>query len=111
MMEDLKGRPITDFVSVSDGNHMKISDKFIEEGIPYYRGQDIHNFFIESANPICIDRQTYDVPYMKRSHLKKGDVLLSIVGTIGESALVYSDRNATCSCKLAILRPEKLSMA
>ena len=42
---------------------------------------------------------------MERSYLKRGDVLLSIVGTIGELSLVTSDQLATCSCKLAILRP------
>ena len=99
-------KPLTDFVAVSDGNHMGISDKFQNEGIPYYRGQDIHNFFIENANAICIDKDTFNLPYMRRSHLKKGDVLLSIVGTIGEVALVSTDNPMTCNCKLAILRPK-----
>jgi hypothetical protein len=48
---------------------------------------------------------------MMRSHLKKGDVLLSIVGTIGELSLVTQDRPATCSCKLAILRPRAKSIS
>ena len=97
---------LTTFVDVSDGNHMGISDHFIDEGIPYYRGQDAGSFFIENSHPICIDKATFNLPVMKRSHLKKGDILLSIVGTIGSLSLVYSDRSATCSCKLAILRPK-----
>jgi restriction endonuclease S subunit len=97
---------LTTYVDVSDGNHMGISDHFIDKGVPYYRGQDAGAFFIENSNPICIDEQTFELPVMKRSHLKKGDVLLSIVGTIGSLSLVYSDRRATCSCKLAILRPK-----
>lgn len=106
ILKDINAVPITNYLNdVSDGNHMTISDRFQPKGIPYYRGQDIHNFFIESAAPICIDEEAYNNPYMHRSHIKKGDVLLSIVGTIGESALVFSDRKATCSCKLAILRP------
>ena len=105
LLQGMKATPLTTCVDVSDGNHMGISDKFIEEGIPYYRGQDIHNFFIEDAHPICIDEETYNGSYMHRSHLKKNDILLSIVGTIGEVALVSKDEKATCSCKLAILRP------
>ncbi len=97
---------ITQLVKVSDGNHMSISDNFLEDGIPYYRGQNIHNYFIEESNPICIDLKTFNLPVMKRSHLKEGDVLLSIVGTIGGVALVTSNENATCNCKLAIFRPE-----
>lgn len=98
---------LTKFVNVSDGNHMGISDYFIDEGVPYYRGQDAGAFFIENSNPICIDEKTFELPVMKRSHLKKGDVILSIVGTIGSLSLVYSDKSATCSCKLAILRPKE----
>lgn len=100
--------PITDFVKVFDGNHMKISESFADSGVPYYRGQDIHYFFIEQSSPICIDEGTYNLPYMKRSHLKKGDVLLSIVGTVGGVALVSTEQLATCNCKLAILRPNKI---
>ena len=97
---------LTQLVKVSDGNHMSISANFIESGIPYYRGQNIHNYFIEESNPICIDLKSFNLPVMKRSHLKEGDVLLSIVGTIGGVALVTSNEKATCNCKLAIFRPE-----
>ncbi|AWW00737.1 DNA methylase [Arcticibacterium luteifluviistationis] len=46
---------------------------------------------------------------MKRSHLSKGDVLISIVGAIiGNLSLVKTDSKATCSCKLAILRPKSI---
>lgn len=99
--------PLTKFTSVSDGNHMAISDRFIADGIPYYRGQDVKSFFIEDSQPICIDEESFGSSYMMRSHLQKGDVLLSIVGTIGKLSLVNSNRKATCSCKLAILRPQK----
>lgn len=105
LLKSISANPLTNFVTVSDGNHMGISNKFIGKGIPYYRGQDIHNFFIEDSNPICIDEDTFNVAYMYRSHLKKGDILLSIVGTIGEVSLVSRDNKATCNCKLAILRP------
>ena len=51
--------PITDYFSVSDGNHMSISDSFCSEGIPYYRGQDIYHVFIEEASPICINQKYF----------------------------------------------------
>ncbi len=99
--------PVTDFFSISDGNHMSISNEFQKEGIPYYRGQDIYNTFIEEASPICIDEKTYYHPHMLRSHLQTGDVLMSIVGAIvGNSAIVSTESAATCSCKLAIIRPK-----
>lgn len=97
--------PVTDFFAISDGNHMSISEAFQAEGVPYYRGQDIYNTFIEEASPVCIDNDTFLHPHMLRSHLKAGDVLMSIVGAIvGNSAIVSSDNAATCSCKLSIIR-------
>lgn len=110
-IEKLKAKgskPITNFVSVSDGNHMSIRDDYCEEdGIPYYRGTDIYNFFIEqSENNLRIQRSAFESKNMQRSHLKKGDVLMSIVGAIiGNLALVTTNKDATCSCKLAIMRP------
>lgn len=96
--------------SVSDGNHFSISDCFVEEGIPYYRGQDVAgHFFIEQAAANAITREAFEQPFMKRSHLQQRDVLLSIIGTVGETSLVKTAREATCSCKLAILRPHAIS--
>ena len=102
---------ISDVCKVSDGNHMSISSHFQEHsGIPYYRGQDINtDFFIENAQPIYIPEEVYEQSFMKRSIFKTGDVLLSIVGTIGSLSLVTEKiQKSTGSCKLAILRPEKV---
>jgi hypothetical protein len=101
---------LTNVSSVSDGNHFTISEDFVIAGIPYYRGQDVvGNFFVEQSTPRCITEEAFTRPYMARSHLKRGDVLLSIVGTIGDLSLVASDKAATCSCKLAILRPRGIA--
>lgn len=108
-LTQLETSTIDKVTSVSDGNHMSVSDKFQPVGVPYYRGKDIHNYFIEDSNPICIDYNTFSSSYIRRSHLKKGDVLLSIVGTIGEVAIVSTENNATCNCKLAILRPQNIN--
>lgn len=97
---------------VSDGNHFSISESFVDEGVPYYRGQDaVGHFFIEQASPNKITRAAFEQPYMRRSHLTQGDVLLSIIGTVGETSLVKTKQDATCSCKLAILRPSAIEPA
>jgi len=102
--------PVTELCHVSDGNHMSIAEHFIvEDGIPYYRGQDITDFFLENVNPVFIPNKIYNTPLMKRSHFKVGDVLLSIVGTIGNLSLVTENiKQATGSCKIAILRPQNI---
>ncbi len=91
---------------------MGISEQFVDDidGVPYYRGSDIYNLFIEkAADPMRIARATFELPQMARSRLKKGDVLMSIVGAIiGNVSLVSEDNYASCSCKLAILRPHSI---
>jgi type I restriction enzyme, S subunit len=113
MKLDLLGaKPITEFANVSDGNHMSISEHFVEVGgVPYYRGQDIYHFFIEqSKTPTRIDEKIFHSKIMARSLLRQGDVLMSIVGAIiGNLSLVKTNVDATCSCKLAILRPKTIS--
>ena len=108
-LKQRKTEALTKVAGISDGNHFSISDEFQEEGIPYYRGQDATgHFFIEQAQPVYIPHKAFAMPHMRRSHLRKGDALLSIVGTIGELSLVSSESEATCNCKLAILRPQTI---
>ena len=109
LFNDINAQSLSNFATISDGNHMSISDNFVDEGVPYYRGGDIYNVFIESTpSPLRIPKQIFDMPTMQRSHLQKGDVLMSIVGAIiGNISLVTTNDMATCSCKLAIVRPRK----
>ena len=109
MFNKIDAQSLANFATISDGNHMSISDHFADEGVPYYRGGDIYNVFIESTpSPLRIPKHIFDMPTMQRSHLQKGDVLMSIVGAIiGNISLVTTNDMATCSCKLAIIRPHK----
>lgn len=109
LLNDIGAQSLSNFTTISDGNHMSISESFLDEGIPYYRGGDIYNVFIETTtSPLYIPRTIFDMPTMQRSHLQKGDVLMSIVGAIiGNVSLVTTNNMATCSCKLAIIRPNK----
>lgn len=104
----LDTKPLPQLFRVSDGNHLSVSRHFVQNGgIPYYRGQDINDFFIENASPVRIPESIFSSGLMRRSHFCAGDVLLSIVGTIGSLALVPPNQsNATGSCKIAILRPK-----
>ena len=74
---------------------------------PIIVGKDINtDFFIENANPVYIPESKYSEKQMTRSHFSSGDVLLSILGTIGSLSLVTDTlKKSTGSCKIAILRP------
>lgn len=106
-LDEIETKKLTEIFSVSDGNHLEVSRHFSDDNemIPYYRGKDINDFFIENANPVRIPRHIYNMGIMKRSHFKGGDVLLSIVGTIGSLSVVPDTLgDSTGSCKIAILR-------
>ncbi len=105
--------PITQYIDISDGNHLSITEHFVEEGgVPYFRGQDVNNIFLNSASPMRISEEIYKKGWMKRSHFKANDILLSIVGTIGGLSFVPDDMGeASGSCKIAILRPKDTSFS
>ena len=106
MLSKIETVDLPKFFIVSDGNHLTVSKYFCETGgVPYFRGQDVNDFFLKNASPARIPKRIYNSPMMRRSHFLSGDVLLSIVGTIGSLSLVPDTvGEATGSCKIAILR-------
>lgn len=88
---------------VSDGNHLMIAEQYVQKGIRYLRAKDLSKYFVEDNEPVFIPEKFYDK--LKRSHIKENDVLLSIVGTIGNVGIIKNPTKAlTGNCKLAILR-------
>ena len=91
---------------VTDGNHLKISSKFSDnEGVRYLRGQDISTeMLIDDRNQVFIPESAFDS--LQRSHIFKGDVLITIVGAnTGLIGLVFdSPAKLTANCKLGIVR-------
>lgn len=102
-----KTHKLSDISSISDGNHLKIAEEFDQtKGVRYLRGQDLSKkMTITDLSIVKIAESSYN--NLQRSHVFNGDVLLSIVGTIGNVGLVYKyDEKLTANCKIAILRPK-----
>jgi len=107
-LENYDPQPLSNVAKVFDGNHMTIKDEFSDEGIRYLRGQDLGDFFISDSNPVYIPRELYDG--MPRCHMKPGDVLLSVIGTVGSVSFVTDKYDfLTGSCKIVILRADKVN--
>lgn len=106
VLSSIETVPLPQRFLVSDGNHLSVSKYFSDSAkIPYFRGQDVNDFFLENASPVRIPERVYNSSMMQRSHFQEADVLLSIVGTIGSLSVVpKSIGSATGSCKIAILR-------
>src|SRR5206468_641284 len=64
------------------------------------------DLFIENARPVYIPESTYNQKQMTRSHVLPGDVLLTIVGTVGNLSLVTDTiKKSTGARHIANLRP------
>lgn len=94
--------------SVSDGNHVSIADHFCASGVRYLKGSEVSEVFIDDEEPTYIPRKIYQA--IARAHVNIGDVLASVIGSVGPVALVTEKyKQLSCSCKLAILRPFGIS--
>ncbi len=94
---------------VSDGNHLAIAERFCEQGVRYLRGrgQDLSDFFISDDAPLYISEGDY--AGLARSHMKPGDLLIGIVGSIGNLSLVTAGHGKlTGNCKIAIVRSKSI---
>lgn len=108
VVSSLPHKKLIETARVSDGNHLTIASRFTDVGVRYLRGQDLSDFFISDVDPLYIPETDYTA--LSRSHMKPGDVLVGIVGTIGSVALVTERHGKlTGSCKLAIVRPHALA--
>ena len=92
-------------VNISDGSHNP--PKGIEYG----------DYLMLSSKNIFDDEITYDDPrYLskdefdvenRRTKITKGDVLMTIVGTVGRTAVVGENQSFTLQRSVAVLRPNQ----
>ncbi len=77
--------------------------KFAEKGIPFLRVQNVIGNDILLHDLLYIDEKTDKA--LSRSRIKSGDVLVSIAGTIGRTAVVPLDAPAmNCNQAVAVIR-------
>ena len=105
-----KGWSPTDLKSVlslhKDGSHNP--PKRVESGIPFIAGaSDVKHFVIDFSKCSFITKEDYDQIH-KTWKIKPNDVLLTIVGTIGNVAIVTEDDLPfSLQRSLAVLRPNE----
>ncbi|EGP4757341.1 MULTISPECIES: restriction endonuclease subunit S [Enterococcus] len=103
--EERKLRELLDLLK--DGTHGTHSD--VEEGVYLLSAKNIKNGIvnIDSATDRKISKQEF-ASIHKNFNLEKGDVLLTIVGSIGESAIIENPEGITFQRSVAYLRPNKM---
>jgi len=103
--EDWKICEFEDFVDVSDGTHD--SPKNSIYGYPLVTGKNIKNGFIDLSDTYLISQDDHD-KIQKRSHLSPGDIIVSNIGTIGSTAMIFKQPNFSVK-NVIIIRPQKSS--
>lgn len=76
--------------------------EYQENGIPFLRVENISGGRIINSNLKYINEETHN--FLRRSKLRKGDVLYTIAGAIGRSAVFDIDSPANINQAVAIIR-------
>ena len=73
----------------------------------YVRGQDVKPFFLQEASPRYMTKEDYT--RLEKYALKENDILISVVGTLGNASIVQKkELPAIFSCKSTVVRVDKI---
>lgn len=90
------------------GSAYDTSNYVPESDYRYVRGQDVKPFILKDNESRFIAQADYE--RLAKYSLKEQDVMISVVGTLGNACLVRSkDLPAIFSCKSTVVRTEKLN--
>lgn len=76
---------------------------YIEDGIPFLRAENISDEKIHIDSAKKIDEKFHISSKLKNSQLRRGNVLITMAGKIGECALYDYDQECNCNQAIAIL--------
>lgn len=101
---DIKGQ----FITGPFGSEFNVSNYVVNGEFRYVRGKDVKDFFLLDDDNVYIPK--LDFERLKKYSLKPGDILISVVGTLGNVCIVDdSIESAIFSCKSTIFRSEKIN--
>ncbi len=86
-------------ISISDGTHY--TPKYVEEGIPFYSVENVTTD--DFKNTKFISKNEHN-KLIKRCNPEKGDILLTRIGTLGQTKLIDWDINASIYVSLALIK-------
>lgn len=91
-------------LKITDGTHQ--SPQFVNEGVPFLFVSNIVNNKINYKTEKFITREEYQL-LIKRTPIEVGDVLLTIVGSYGNPAVVESVKEFCFQRHIAYIKPNK----
>lgn len=91
---------------ITDGSHNPPNGISENMGYMMLSSQNIINDKINFENARYLSKEDFERENT-RTDLKKGDVLLTIVGTVGRTAIIKEEKNITLQRSVAVLKPIK----
>lgn len=91
---------------ITDGSHNPPSGVPENLGYLMLSSQNIINDKINYDNARFLSKEDFEKE-STRTNLKRGDVLLTIVGTVGRTAIITDEENITLQRSVAVLKPVK----
>ena len=91
---------------ITDGSHNPPSGIAENLGYLMLSSQNIINDKINYENARYLSKEDFEKENM-RTDLKNGDILLTIVGTVGRTAIIKNEKNITLQRSVAVLKPIK----
>ncbi|QTA78424.1 Type I restriction endonuclease domain-containing protein [Desulfonema limicola] len=81
-------------------------DSYIDNGIYFIRGVNLNQWFVNFSEIAMISEIVHS--RMKRSQLRKNDILMTMAGTIGTVAIYVHDQPANINQAIALIRPSSV---
>ena len=105
--KDFEKRTLQEITTkITDGSHNPPSGIAENLGYMMLSSQNIINDKINYDNARYLSRKDFEKENM-RTNLKNGDILLTIVGTVGRTAIIRNEENITLQRSVAVLKPIK----
>jgi len=96
------------FITGPFGSEFNVENYLTVSPYRYVRGKDVKEFFLHNEDNVYIPKK--DFKRLSKYALKEGDVLISVVGTLGNTVVI--DKNvlpAIFSCKSTVFRPKAVN--
>lgn len=104
LWKDIEGR----FITGPFGSEFNVDNYTSDTDYRYVRGKDVKEFFLLDDDNVYIPENDFN--RLKKYSLREGDILVSVVGTLGNVSIVdHSIPPAIFSCKSTAFRTNKIN--
>lgn len=104
LWRDIEGR----FITGPFGSEFNVENYITDGKYRYIRGRDVKEFFLLDNDNVYIPERDFE--RLRKYSLNVGDILISVVGTLGDTAIVYQDNlPAIFSCKGTAFRTKAIN--